>query len=167
MSKPLIAIIGSISGKKEFDPPLEHSEEAAQAACALGKALSDARMRILVFSSNTKFLEPYIVAGYVNGATAGPDSIIIRYPHDKNPDVHGSFPEESGHPHLFKYEQDTHERWERSFYMSLPDVSGFLLMGGGYSTLITGLLALATKKPLVSLGTFGGNAKLIWQIART
>jgi hypothetical protein len=163
MTKRPIAVIGSIDAKRtDYDPPLKNTPDAQAAGCALGKALAEAEHPILVFSSSPDFIEAYIVQGYVQSKKAQAKSIIMLYPRKKDPAIHGDFAEQKTHPALFDVRTDTHPRWEASYYQSLPDVNGLLMIGGGHATLIMGLMALANKTPVVSLATFGGNAEEIW-----
>jgi hypothetical protein len=124
--------------------------------------LAESEHPILVFSSSTDFLEAYVVEGYVQSGKAKEKSIIMLYPRNKDPKIHGDFAEQSTQPRLFDPRIDIHPRWEASYYQSLPDVEGLLLLGGGHATLVMGLMALANKTPIVSLATFGGNAEEIW-----
>jgi hypothetical protein len=163
MTKKPIAIIGSIDAKRtDYDPPLKNTPQARAAGCALGKALAEAAHPILVFSSSPDFIEAYIVEGYVQSRKAQAKSIIMLYPRKKDPAIHGDFAEQQTHPQLFDPTTDTHPRWEVSYYQSLPDVDGVLMIGGGRASLIMGLMALANRTPIVSLATFGGNAEEIW-----
>lgn len=165
MSKRPIAIIGSVDTKRaDYDPPLKNIAEAPNAGRALGRALAESEHPILVFSSSSDFLEAYIVEGYVQSRKAKEKSIIMLYPRKKDPKIHGDFAEQSTQPGLFDPRTDTHPRWEASYYQSLPDVEGLLMLGGGHATLIMGLMALANMTPIVSLATFGGNAEEIWSM---
>lgn len=166
MSQKPIAIIGSIDpNRTDYDPALKNAKTASGAARALGKELARAKHRVLVFSSNPSFVEADIVAGYVASGEALPKSIVMLYPRDRDPNIHGDFTEQTTHPALFDPKTDPHPRWEASYYQSLPDVKGILMMGGGHATLIMGLMALANRMPVVSLACFGGNAEEIWAIA--
>ena len=166
MSQKLIAIIGSVDpNRTDYDPALKNANTAPSAARALGKELARAKHRILVFSSNPSFVEAHIVAGYVASGEALPKSIVMLYPRDRDPNVHGDFPEQITHPVLFDPKTDPHPRWEASYYQSLPDVQGILMMGGGRAALIMGLMALANRMPIVSLACFGGSAEEIWAMA--
>jgi hypothetical protein len=166
MSQKPIAIIGSVDpNRTDYDPALKNANTASAAARALGKELAHAKHPILVFSSNPSFVEANIVAGYVASGEALSKSIIMLYPRDRDPTVHGDFPEQRTHPALFDPKTDPHPRWEVSYYQSLPDVKGILIMGGGRATLIMGLMALANRIPIVSLACFGGSAEEIWAMA--
>jgi hypothetical protein len=146
MPKKPIAIIGSIDEKRtDYDPPVKNASGARSAGRALGKALAEAEHPILVFSSSPDFIESYIVEGYVQSNKAKAKSIIMLYPRRTDPTIHGDFAEQKTHPTLFDPRTDTHSRWEASYYQSLPDVDGVLMIGGGIATLIMGLMALANK----------------------
>jgi hypothetical protein len=163
MSKKPIAIIGGAdAGRMNYDPPLKNIPGAPTSGRALGKALAEFGHPILVFSSSKDFLEAHVVEGYVQSGKAKEKSIIMLYPRDKDPKIHSDFAEQSTQPRLFDPRIDVHPRWEASFFQSLPDVEGLLLLGGGHATLVMGLMALANKMPIVSLATFGGSAEEIW-----
>jgi hypothetical protein len=167
MIKKPIAIIGSIDpSRPDYDPPLRNLNASADAARALGKELARAKHPILVFSSNPSFIEAGIVAGYIASGEAQRNSIIMLYPRRKDPKIHGKFAEQDTHTNLFDPKTDTHPRWEVSYYQSLRDVEGILVVGGGRSTLILGLMALANRMPIVSVACFGGNAEEIWTLSK-
>jgi hypothetical protein len=139
MSQKPIAIIGSVDpNRTDYDPALKNTNTASGAARALGKELARAKHRLLVFSSSSSFVEADIIAGYVASGEALPKSIVVLYPRDRDPNVHGDFPEQRTHPALFDSKTDPHPRWEVSYYQSLPNVKGLLIMGGGRATLIMG-----------------------------
>jgi hypothetical protein len=163
MTSKTIAIIGSVDATRtDYYPPLINVAEAPDAGRALGDALAKSGYQILVFSSSPSFIEAYIVEGYVKSGKAREKSIIMLYPLKTDPAIHGEFAEQATHPNLFDPRTDNNSRWEASYYQSLPDVEGVLMIGGGHATLIMGLMALANKKPIVSLATFGANAQEIW-----
>jgi len=150
---PVIAIIGNV---KE-DPG------APAAAEALGSALSKAGMRILVYSSGTDFLEGRIVRGYVSTRLAPRQSIQVRYPlHGQKP----AFPEQETNGELFDWQPDNRPDWEMSFYQSLGEVDGVLLMGGGDSTMIAGMVAMGHGIAVLALACFGGKASRVWEALR-
>src|SRR6185437_4380917 len=163
MPSPLIAIVGSVHQSREVEfanraIPLKNIPLAKTAAENLGKALAQKGCRILVYSSDAAFIEPDIVRGYVESKEAQPESIEVLYPMNQRP----AFPEEKDPKGLFHFTQDTHSEWEISFYRSLRDVDGVILMGGGTSTLIAGLVAMSFGKSIVACETFGGYASKIW-----
>lgn len=166
MSHRHVAIIGTVNPEHStYNPKLKNVDVAPDAARALGKELARAKHPILVFSSNPSYLEPHVVAGYVANGEAQPKSIVVLYPKDRDPNIHDEFPEQKTHPTLFDPRIDPNPRWEASFYQSLPDVKGVLIVGGGSATLIMGLMALASRVPVVSLACFGGSGEEIWAIA--
>ncbi len=50
-----------------------------------------------------------------------------------------------------------------SFYGSLVSVDGVVVIGGGQSTLITGVLALNYRIPMIALKACGGSGEKIWK----
>jgi hypothetical protein len=95
----------------------------------------------------------------VQSGTAAPGSIEVRFPDGAEA---ATFPECETHAAAFRFQPDTSQDWEVSFYRSLNDVDGLLLLGGGRSTLIGGLVALGIGLPTVAVATFGGNARKVW-----
>jgi hypothetical protein len=132
LSSPLIAIVGSIDTRRtDYEPALTNTDAAQAAAEALGRALAEAGCRIIVYSSDEGFIEGDVVRGYVEVArdrvAERAQFIQIRYPSDYVP----SFPEQAQYGDLFDPQPDVQEVWEISYYVSLRDAHGILLMGGG------------------------------------
>src|SRR5207342_1582998 len=127
---------------------------------ALGRELASKGLGIVVYSSDPQFIEADAVRGYVESGDAKPGSIQIRRPREADG---GEFPEVAAHSALFDLRPDSSADWEVSFYRSLFQTDGVLLIGGGRSTLTTGLIALARKIPVVALACFGGNAAKVWE----
>jgi hypothetical protein len=90
-------------------------------------------------------------------------SIQVRYPlHSVKP----AFAEQSTHSELFDWRPDHAPDWEMSFYQSISEVQGILLMGGGPSTLIAGAVARGHQLAIVALPGFGGRSEQVWQNLR-
>ena len=154
--KPIIAIVGSI---REGTVDEGREEDARKACEELGKKLAEKGFRIVVYSSDSQFIEPYIVKGYVASQKAEKNSILCYHPQWQKID----FPEMKENSSLFKEKADPNKDWEISYYKSLAEVDGALILGGGYSTLITGHILLSRQLPIVSIAQFGGKAKEIWK----
>jgi hypothetical protein len=151
---PIIAIVGNTTAAPAgFD--------VVAAAESLGGALAKAGFRILVYSSGPGYLEGPVVKGYVASQAARDKSIQICYPLDARtaPD----FPEQKTHSHFFDPRPDHIPNWETSFYLSLNEVDGIVLVGGGDSTLIAGMVALGHRLAVVALPGFGGKAIEVWK----
>jgi hypothetical protein len=150
---PIVAIVGNA----------KTSDNAPTAAELLGRELAKAGFRILVYSSEPDFLESHVVRGYVASRAAVRCSIQVRYP------LHGvkpAFAEQSTNSELFDWRPDHAPDWEMSFYQSLSEVQGVVLMGGGPSTLIAGAVARGHQLAIVALPGFGGKAEQVWQNLR-
>lgn len=150
---PIIAIVGNV--KTHADAP--------KAAEAMGSALAKARLRILVYSSGPDFLEGHLVKGYVASQTAAKRSIQVRYP------LHGSkpaFPEQQTHAEVFDWRPDPSPDWEVSFYQSLSDADGILLIGGGDSTKIAGVVAMGHGIAILAVAGLDGAAARVWERLR-
>jgi hypothetical protein len=150
---PIIAVVGNV----KTDPA------APAAAEELGRELAKAGLRILVYSSGADFLEGCVVRGYIASRLAGPRSVQVRYPlHGQKP----AFPEQETNSEVFDWRPDRSQDWEMSFYQSLNEVDGILLMGGGDSTMIAGLVAMGRGIAMLSLARFGGKATNVWESLR-
>lgn len=156
MNRLLIAIVGD-ANKCDF-PDL-----GRQAASQIGTALARRGCRIMVFSSSQAFVEWEAVQGYLKGLSnkAEPRSIEVRYPID----LDGRFPGEKPNDPLFVRTPQSGD-WEASIYPSFARLDGVVLIGGGNTTKIAGLLALGSKTPLAALGGLGGAAQQVWGYAR-
>jgi hypothetical protein len=160
MKPPLIAIVGSVDEARKIDPPLKNPMQARQAAEAVGRALAEKGHRILVYTAEAGFLETFVVKGYVASGKAKPKSIVARFPIGNE----SEFAEYAANPALFHLERDRIPDWETSYYRSLRDVDGVVLIGGGRSTLITGLIAVTLRIPVVAALAYGGKAEEVWKV---
>ncbi len=150
---PIVAIVGNVTT----------SPDAPAAAEALGLELAKAGLRILVYSSGPDFLEGHIVKGYVGSRLAKRRSVQVRYPlQGQKPE----FPEQQANAELFDWRPDHSQNWEVSFYQSLNEASGILLMGGGPSTMIAGVVAMGHGIAMLPLAGFGGAAAKVWESLR-
>lgn len=158
-----MAIAGSLEPARAEKLGLRNLERAAAACAALGRALATQGVNITVYSSDPQFVEVDIVRGYVAAAaTDSPrGSIRICAPLKKQDDL---FPELDTRPELFDVQPDPSDDWEVAYYRSLRESDGVLLVGGGRSTQITGLIALSFHIPVVAVATFGGYAERVWRI---
>jgi hypothetical protein len=156
---PMIAIVGSADPRREGELGLQNLSAARPACEALGRALAEAGCDIAVYSSAASFVEGDIVRGYVSSGNARPNSIRVWIPEGGDE----AFPERQDDDTSFRVTVDTTEGWEVSFYRSLFAVDGVLLVGGGQSTLVAGLIALSNRTPVVAVASFGGRAKEVWR----
>ena len=161
MAGPLIAIVGSADTARVGELKLRAPESAEGAAEALGRELAVTGFRISVYTSDPRFIEAHVVRGYVGSGKAAAGSIEVRFPDGREA---ATFPEYQTHGAAFRFQPDTSQDWEVSFYRSLNDVDGLLMLGGGRSTLIGGLVAIGSGLPTVAVATFGGNARKVWNL---
>jgi hypothetical protein len=156
---PLIALVGSAIPRDDqggqVDDPAR--EARIRAACmALGRALAGAGCRLLVYSSDPYFIEADVVAGYAAIAKT-PGSIRFVRPEDDDRDF-AEQGDKRTRP-LFEVKRDDSQDWEVSFYRSLEEADGVLLLSGGSSTLIAGHVAMILGRPIAPIGAFGGMAR--------
>jgi hypothetical protein len=115
---------------------------------------------IIVYSSAGAFIEASVMRGYVEAGGAGRGSVQVRAPRASA----SHFPEQDRHPDLFDVRPDASPDWEVSYYRSLGDSDGVLLVGGGRSTYVTGLIALTLGLPVAAVTCFGGQAERVWEV---
>lgn len=162
MTNPLIAIVGSVvESREDYEPPLRSGADAPAACKELGRALAEAEYRLIVYSGGCDYIESYVVSGYIESGRAQRDSIQIRYP---NGEGTPRFTEEDTHAAIFDSRPDAYENWQVSFYSSLKDADGILVLGGGPSALVAGIIAQSLEKPIVAVSTFGGSAETVWRL---
>lgn len=150
---PIVAIVGNVTT----------APGVPEAAQELGRELARAGFRILVYSSGSDFLEGHIVKGYVGSRLANRRSVQVRYPlHGPKPE----FLEQQTNGEVFDWRPDHSEDWEMSFYQSLNEVNGILLVGGGESTKIAGMVAMGHGIAMLPLAGFGGATAKVWEALR-
>lgn len=163
MTSPLIAIVGSYDPARESELGLKSLGIAPQAGEQLGRELARQGFRIIVYSSLAHTLEIDLVRGYLSDHATETRSIQVHFAQQRG---QPSFVEEAGNEEKFEFRPDFNPDWEFSFYQSLARVDGMLLLGGGPSALIAGLVTIGHRKPLVACAAFGGSGEKIWHALR-
>ncbi|MET8252390.1 hypothetical protein [Micromonospora sp. NPDC005197] len=156
---PVVAIAGSAQAGRSYSPAIRDPEGAAAAAAELGAALANQGCRIVVYSGDPEYLERDVVRGYIRTGRAMPGSILVRGRYQQDVD----FEEAQRHPELFAVVPESTDDWEVSFYRSLLMADALLLVGGGRSTFIAGLIGLSRRIPVAAVAAFGGGAEKTWQ----
>src|SRR5438045_1258094 len=139
MKSRVIAIVGSAAENRNYDPPMQDNNETQKMAERLGSALAKAGYDLIVYSAAPGLIERDVVKGFVGSGKAKPKSIIVFAPLGSATAI--AFPEREHHEDLFDIRQDSSAGWEVSFFRSLGHANAVVLIGGGQSTLITGILA--------------------------
>ncbi|MGH9278333.1 MAG: hypothetical protein ACRD12_09530 [Acidimicrobiales bacterium] len=163
----LIAVIGSAHPDRSsgdhrwpYHPPLQHPELVLEACERLGGELAAAGWDLVVYAGegsgeDAGFIEPSVVKGYVDGGPPRKGAVHVlysrRFPTPR-------FTAQAQHPDAFDFRADLSQDWEPSFFRSLADVDAALIVGGGHSSYLAGLVCLGRRIPLLALGTFGGSA---------
>jgi len=163
MGRLLVAVVGSVQEDRDYNPPLEHVAEARKACEELGRELATQGCDIVVYSNDPKFIEADIVRGYVASGKAVAGSIHVRAPYGKATGFEGF----TQQPDLFDHKPDSRKQWEVPFFRSLSSTNGILIVGGGRSTLTTGMIALTLRIPLLAIASFGGSARQVWEVFDT
>jgi len=158
MARPLVSMVGSVDESRALDPPLVNPGEARRACEELGARLAESSWDVAVYSADPTYIEADVVRGYVASGKAVPGSVHVHAPLGK-----GTFAESKDHPELFNLRPDASGDWEVAFFRSLFACDAVIVLGGGRSTLITGVIALARRVPLVAVAAFGGNGLNVWQ----
>jgi hypothetical protein len=160
MKHPVIAIIGSADEGRNYDPPMPATAATRTMAENLGTALARAGYALMVYSAAVSLIERDVVRGFVAYKKARPKSVIVFAPFGSSNAV--AFPERETHEELFDIRQDNSVGWEVSFYRSLGIADAVILIGGGQSTMITGILSLTYRIPVLALSAYGGSAARVW-----
>lgn len=169
MAGPLIAVVGSYDPERVEALDLKHLDRAPTAAEDLGRELARQGRRIVVYSDMPHTLEIDLVRGYASVPNLPQGVIQVLYSkawYSKTKKGRPTFAEEAGQDRLFDFRPDFNTDWEFSFYQSLGEVDGLVLLGGGTSSLIAGLVAIGHSKPILACAAFGGAADKIWQALR-
>jgi hypothetical protein len=160
VAKLWIAILGSIDARRT-DLGLRKLDQAPQVLREIGRALAEKDYGIVVYSSDPAFIEPHVVAGYIESGKAADESIRVKYSRKM---AKPQFPEERTQAGCFRWLMDLSESWEVPFYRSLSDIDGLFLLGGGQSTFAAGIVATTQRTPIIALEGFGGAAAKVWEL---
>src|ERR1700752_3927744 len=123
-------------------------DETRAIAKALGSAIAKRGHGLVVYDA--RFIEADAVEGYVAEnpkADRTDPPIIIRQPQDGKL---VPFKEEATHPTLFERRADKTGLWEVSFYRSLADSDGLILLGGANSTMVAGQVSIGARIPILA-----------------
>ncbi|MFK4067057.1 hypothetical protein [Streptomyces sp. NPDC029674] len=157
--RPLIAVIGSVDPRRTFAHPLSSAHLAPAACRQLGAELARAGCDVAVFSSSPEYIETDVVRGYADACTEAAPGRVAAYPPRHRDVDFGLSPRAHVRVEILR---DTSGEWEVAFYRTLLVSDGVLLMGGGQSTRVAGIVALSQRLPLVAVATFGGGAGQVW-----
>jgi hypothetical protein len=141
-----------------IEVPIDDTRAIAK---ALGAQIARRGHGLAVYDAN--FIEADAVEGFVAEApkiSRAHRAIVVRQPQDGKL---VPFKEEATHPALFDRRADQTGFWEGSFYRSLADSDGVILLGGGNATLVVGQLALGARIPVIALAATGGSASVVWK----
>jgi hypothetical protein len=156
-----IAIIGSADPKRVTELDLKYVELAKEAGEYLGQALASHGCHIIVYDNREHFLEADVVRGYASVKNVSPQSIEICFPQRG---VRPSFTEETENSSLFKPVAKIGDNWKMAFYRSLSEADGAIVLGGGISTLISGISLIGFNKPVIACAAFGGSGQRLWEV---
>ena len=154
--RPRIAVVGSLDARREYDPPLRDLVRARSACHELGRALALASYDLVVFSDRDHYAETLVVRGYA--AVATPKGRVVAH-RARHQEYTPELPE--GASVRITTVRDIGDEWEVPFYRTLLAADGIVLVGGGRSTRVAGILALAQGIPVVPLAAFGGAAEQV------
>jgi len=158
-TRPVVAVIGSVSADRVYTPPLKSVDQAQEACRLLGKELARAGCDLAVFSSKPTYIERDVVHGYAEACTSDAPGRVAAYP-PRHRDAEFALPE--GSCVTVDMVRDTSGEWEVSYYRTLLESDGVLLVGGGQSTRVAGIIAMSQRIPLLPVAAFGGGAAQVW-----
>ncbi|MGW2032886.1 hypothetical protein [Streptomyces sp. NPDC001811] len=148
-----------MDANRTFAPPLTAVDQASQACRDLGRELALAGCDLAVFSSNEKYIEADVVQGYASACTAQAPGRVVAYPpRHRTVDFRLA---EGSHAEV-RVVRDTSGEWEVAYYRTILACDGLVMVGGGQSTRIAGIVALAQQVPVVPVAAFGGGAGQVW-----
>ncbi len=153
-ARPVVAIVGSVEPGRSYSPELKQPESASAACRELGRQLALAGYDLAVFSAKPKYVERDVVHGYAQEE----GSVFAHVPRHRDAD----FGLPQGSPAAVHTVRDTGPEWEVSFYRTLLTCDALLLVGGGQSTRVAGVIALSQRIPLLPVAAFGGGASQVW-----
>ncbi|MCF6467862.1 hypothetical protein FAF44_05485 [Nonomuraea sp. MG754425] len=156
---PLIAVVGSASPQRSYEPPLADVAQMISAAESLGRELAINSFRIAVFSSHPDFIESSVVKGYIGSGSAELRSIEVHSRFGKEAD----FAEIIAFRDCFDVRPDPGDDWEVGYYRALLSADGVLIIGGGRSAFTAGLIAISRGIPIVAAASLGGAAQRVWR----
>jgi hypothetical protein len=163
MAGLLIAVVGSFDPAREKELGLRNGAVVVQAGEDLGRELARQGCRLAVYSSLTHSAELDVVRGYLSVKEVEAESIQVLYSQQFG---QPAFPEEKGNEDKFAFRPDFNPDWEFSFYQSLGRLDGMLVLGGGATALIAGLVTIGHRKPILACAAFGGSGDKIWRALR-
>lgn len=156
-ARPVVAIIGSVESGRPYTPELKRADAAPAACRELGRRLALAGYDLAVFSAKPRYVEYDVVHGYAQEAD-GTGTVFLHVPRHRDHD----FGLPDGSSTEVRVVRDTGPEWEVSFYRTLLSCDAALLVGGGQSTRVAGVIAMAQRIPLLPVAAFGGGASQVW-----
>ena len=163
MPAPRIAIVGSFDPEREEELGLKNLPLAVQAGEDLGRELAKQGFQIVVYSSLPHMFEIDVVRGYLSKKDKEPGAIQVMYSQRYG---EPEFTPDQATDERFEFLPDFNPDWEASFYRSLATVDGVIILGGGPTALVAGLVAIGHKTPVVACAAFGGSGEKVWRALR-
>jgi hypothetical protein len=161
-----VAIVGSADPRRAEELGLRNASSAPSTVKNVGHAVAERGLGLLVFSSDPSFIESFAVAGYVGNQKAQAKGIRVVFPRDPSV-ARPRFAEESVRPECFDFAISPNAHWETSFFETIAGTSILILIGGGRSTFVTGVLGRILRKVVLPLDAFGGAASEVWSFIDT
>ncbi|SHI60478.1 hypothetical protein SAMN05421803_101709 [Nocardiopsis flavescens] len=156
--RPLIAVVGSFSAERDYRPPLTDPGGLRNACEEIGGEIARRGCDLLVFSGKEKYAETAAARGFLAASEAGPRTVVARLARHQQYTLEPG-PESGARIRVVR---DPSGEWEVPYYRALMETDGIVLAGGGRSTRVTGILALAQEIPVAPVSVFGAAAEQVW-----
>ncbi|MET7964007.1 hypothetical protein [Micromonospora zamorensis] len=159
MSRPAIALVGNVNPARASELSLIDPEAAESACREIGRALAEAGCDLIMFSARHGYAEPAIAEGYAQACRPNaPGRIVLRSLRHRA----SEFTVPDNGAVILDVEPDSSDMWEISFYRSILNADGVVLIGGGRTTKIAGIIGVASGIPIAPVAAFGGEAAHVW-----
>lgn len=130
-----------------------------EACREIGKALAKSGFEIVVGADGTNTADRHVVEGVA--AVEGKHRVLVIRPDDRDCPFLDIKLE---HPERIEFNwQRLRGSWSAGRVPQLLAAHAVLLIGGGNGTLVTGQVAPALQKPVLTIGCFGGAAEELWK----
>jgi hypothetical protein len=160
-TKIVVAVVGSARPDTIGEPA--DLESARAAAKQIGFQLAREGFGLMVFSSDERFIAPFVVKGYLDCEAAAGRSVVDAASVSHPTRYLETYPELASKG-VFVQAPDHHQDWEVGYFTALKErADALLVIGGGDSALAAAIHCIDCNKPVYCVARFGGAAELAWK----